>query len=81
MTIRDIIQRDIDAIRYVTSLLIAHIVVANSSSLHSSGEYKRPCCSRPSYITLAFSTPMEGFPWDDLHKILHGSQGWLRYKW
>jgi len=23
---------------------------------------------------LALTLPMEGFPWDDLHKILHGGQ-------
>jgi len=30
-----------------------------------------------SYTPLAFNAPdglMEGFPWDDLYKILHGSQ-------
>ena len=24
--------------------------------------------------SLAFNTPTEGFPWDDLRKILHGGQ-------
>jgi len=25
--------------------------------------------------TLAFNAPTEGFPWDDLRKVLHGGQG------
>jgi len=29
---------------------------------------------------LRLTPPTEGSPWDDPRKILHGGQGWLRYK-
>jgi len=39
----EIPERDIDAVRHVASLLIAHTAVANSSSPRSRGEYNKRC--------------------------------------
>ena len=36
-------ERNIDAVRYISFLLIAHTAVANSTSPHSHGEYNKRC--------------------------------------
>jgi len=54
-----------------------------NAPLSQQKSYKKlsyPRDTRTNYTPLAFNTPTEGFPSDDLREILHGGQKWLRYK-